>query len=124
MKISASICITVAAAALACAFPAAAQTVKIGLISSYSGPGSHYCVRIAGRTGYCLPVATCFNIISGISFFGEKLMSKITLGGEATTVGGQLPVVGGHAPDFKLVNGKIGESVLVSLNGHYIFNQL
>ena len=31
---------SLAAAALACAFPAAAQTVKIGLISSYSGPGA------------------------------------------------------------------------------------
>ena len=40
MKITASICVTVAAAALAFAFPAAGQTVKIGLISSYSGPGA------------------------------------------------------------------------------------
>jgi branched-chain amino acid transport system substrate-binding protein len=34
------LCASLAAAALACAFPAAAQTVKIGLISSYSGPGA------------------------------------------------------------------------------------
>ncbi len=40
MRITASFCATLAAAALACAFPAAAQTVKIGLISSYSGPGA------------------------------------------------------------------------------------
>ncbi len=40
MKISTSIGATLAAATLACTFPAAAQTVKIGLISSYSGPGA------------------------------------------------------------------------------------
>src|SRR5688500_9614964 len=40
MKITASLGVAVAAAALAFAFPAAAQTVKIGLISSYSGPGA------------------------------------------------------------------------------------
>lgn len=40
MRVNASICTAVIAAALACAFPAAAQTVKIGLISSYSGPGA------------------------------------------------------------------------------------
>ena len=34
------LCASLAAAVLACAFPAAAQTVKIGLISSYSGPGA------------------------------------------------------------------------------------
>ena len=34
------LCASLAAAALACAFPAAAKTVKIGLISSYSGPGA------------------------------------------------------------------------------------
>src|SRR6202158_2098194 len=31
---------SLAAATLACAFPASAQTIKIGLISSYSGPGA------------------------------------------------------------------------------------
>ena len=40
MKTNVSLCLCLAAAALACAFPAAAQTVKIGLISSYSGPGA------------------------------------------------------------------------------------
>ena len=40
MKATVSLCAGIAAAALACAFPANAQTVKIGLISSYSGPGA------------------------------------------------------------------------------------
>ncbi len=40
MRVNASIRTAVIAAALACAFPAVAQTVKIGLISSYSGPGA------------------------------------------------------------------------------------
>src|SRR6185369_2235171 len=40
MKATVSICASLAAVALACALPAAAQTVKIGLISTYSGPGA------------------------------------------------------------------------------------
>ena len=40
MKITAPICATVLGIALAGALPATAQTVKIGLISSYSGPGA------------------------------------------------------------------------------------
>ena len=40
MKVTVAVCASLAAAALACAFPAAAQTVKIGLISTYSGPGA------------------------------------------------------------------------------------
>jgi branched-chain amino acid transport system substrate-binding protein len=40
MKATVSVCASMAAVALACAFPAAAQTVKIGLISTYSGPGA------------------------------------------------------------------------------------
>lgn len=40
MKTNATLCAGLAAAALACAFPATAQTVKIGLISTYSGPGA------------------------------------------------------------------------------------
>ncbi len=40
MRVFTSIGATLAAAALACALPAVAQTVKIGLISSYSGPGA------------------------------------------------------------------------------------
>ena len=40
MKLRTSALASLAALALASAFPAAAQTVKIGLISSYSGPGA------------------------------------------------------------------------------------
>ena len=40
MKFTVAVGASLAAAVLACAFPAAAQTVKIGLISSYSGPGA------------------------------------------------------------------------------------
>ena len=40
MKATVSVCASLAAVALACAFPATAQTVKIGLISTYSGPGA------------------------------------------------------------------------------------
>ena len=40
MKATVSACASLAAIALACSFPVAAQTVKIGLISSYSGPGA------------------------------------------------------------------------------------
>lgn len=40
MKATASVCASLASIALACAFPASAQTIKIGLISTYSGPGA------------------------------------------------------------------------------------
>src|SRR5215212_6509088 len=40
MKFTAAICAGVVGAALAWSAPVAAQTVKIGLISSYSGPGA------------------------------------------------------------------------------------
>ena len=40
MKATASFCASLASIALACAFPASAQTIKIGLISTYSGPGA------------------------------------------------------------------------------------
>jgi len=40
MKTRMSLRVGLAAAVMACAFPAAAQTIKIGLISTYSGPGA------------------------------------------------------------------------------------